>query len=322
MRLHRMWWFPVALCGAACSGSDARSSPIDAGSPLSDGGSIIDGRIEDRTPQLDLDAIWRWDASPTDPGDEPTPPPEPCDPDAGTDEPPDTNDDVYGLDGCRPAPSRLIVLGDSIAEGFSESFLVDSRLREWAPGVAFERYSFSGSRIVDLPGQAQRAAPGPGHVFVFIWSIGNDFSAGIQDANTDLTSRHAAFAEVFAYFGDQTRFPGGATFLLNTQYGTRDECVGGRPAPGGEIIERLRYLNKIFFLDVAEARTDTVAIDHYPDFLGHTMNANVQGCPYCGPDNTRWTDILGLHPNGVGIKHVGEKWAVAFARMLSGSCPR
>jgi hypothetical protein len=310
------------LCAAACTGSDASSDPSEAGSPAVDGGSILDGSIEDRTPALDLDVILSRDAFPTDPGDVGPLPGEPCDPDAGTDKPPDTNDDVYGIDGCRPVPSRLIVLGDSIANTFSDAFLVDSRLREWAPEVAFESYAEGGSAILHLPDQARRAAPGPEHVFVFIWSIGNDFSVGIQDANFDLTSRHAAFAEVFAYFGDQTRFPGGATFLLNTQYTTRDECSGRLPALGTELLERLRYLNKLFFLDVAEARTDAIAIDHYPDFLGHAAHANLKGCPHCGLDNTQWTDRVGVHPNAAGNEHVGEKWAVAFAGMLGGSCPR
>ena len=40
--------------------------------------------------------------------------PPPCDP-PSTSPPPDTDDDIYGLDGCRPKPARLVVLGDSIA---------------------------------------------------------------------------------------------------------------------------------------------------------------------------------------------------------------
>ena len=216
------------------------------------------------------------------------------------------------------------MLGDSIAAGFSESFLVDSRLREWAPEVTFERYSLSGSAILDLPGQAQRVAPGPGHVFVFIWSIGNDVPRGLNQPNADLSRYHAAFAEVFGYFRDQSRFPGGVTFLLNTQYTVRDECdaPGAEPWEGPEARDRWRNLNEIFFLDVAEASSDAVAIDHYPDFLGHTRNANIKGCPHCGPDNTQWTDFGGVHPNAAGNKHIAEKWAVAFARMLEPSCPR
>jgi hypothetical protein len=83
-------------------------------------------------------------------------------------------------------------------------------------------------------------------------------------------------------------------------------------------MDRVFYLHEVFFLDVAEARADTVAIDHYPDFLGHGMNANIKGCPYCGPDNTAWVDGT-YHPAEAGVEHVSDKWEVAFAQML-GSC--
>src|SRR5687767_6233758 len=83
--------------------------------------------------------------------------------------------------------------------------------------------------------------------------------------------------------------------------------------------EHFLYLNKTFFLDVAEARSDTVAIDHYPDFLGHGTNANIKGCPHCGRDNSKWFGF-GFHLNETGNAHVAEKWTVAFDKMLAGSC--
>jgi hypothetical protein len=318
----------LALCAAACSGGEENLGPLDAGSPAADAAEAMDQSVTDRTPPLDFDAAWSSDCRPRPPdstGNEPRPPAEPCDPDAGAGEPPDTNDDVYGIDGCRPVPARLIVLGDSIAFVFGPNTPLVARLREWAPNVTWEGYAENGSQVASLPAQARRAAPGPGHVFVFIWSIGNDLLAGgILEPCADLSPYHAAFAEVFGYFGDRSQFPGGATFLLNAQYETKDGC--GVPAAfpwrGPEVIERVLNLNKLFFLDVAEARPDTVAIDHYPDFLGHAANANIKGCPHCGQDNTQWTDFFGYHPNEAGRAHVGDKWAVAFAQMLAPSCPR
>jgi hypothetical protein len=109
-------------------------------------------------------------------------------------------------------------------------------------------------------------------VFVFIYSIGNDLLLGqILQPDADLTPIHAAFAQVIDFFGDRARFPGGATFLLNTYYDPFDNCdaPGARPWRGRATMDRVLYLRKVLFLDVAEARTDTVAIDHYPDFLGH-----------------------------------------------------
>jgi hypothetical protein len=325
LRAFWLLFFPFA---AACTGSDENLSGIDAGSPDADAASVTDATtltdrsVSDRVPILDLDALRPWDANSPDPGDEPKPPPEPCDPDAGAGEPPDTNDDIYGIDGCRPMPARLIVLGDSIATSFGADSPLTMKLREFVPSLAFELHAEAGSQMVHLPAQARRAAPGPGHVFVFIWSIGNDLGVGLLEPNADLTARQTAFAETLGYFSDSGRFPGGVTFLLNTQYVTRDNCdaPGALPGRNPEVVQRLLDLNEIFFLDVAEARPDTVAIDHYPDFLGHGANANIKGCPYCGRDNTQWTDRLGIHPNGAGTAHIAEKWEIAFAAMLGPSC--
>jgi hypothetical protein len=306
----------LSTLAAACTGGDPNLGTPDAGSPADA------FTIDDRTPVLDLDAILGRETQTT--GDEPQPPPEPCDPDAGADEPPDTNDDIYGIDGCRPVPSRLIVLGDSVALSFQDDTLLTPRFRDLAPNVDVEGYAEAGSGILSLPLQARRAAPGPEHLFVFIWSIGNDFglAGSLEAPDADLTSYQAAFGELFGYFGDQARFPGGATFLLNTQYVPRDNCAapGAAPWRGPEAVQRLLDLNKLFFLDVAEARPDAAAIDHYPDFLGHAANANIKDCPHCGQNNAQWTDPYGIHPNGAGQTHVAEKWAVAFAGMLGPAC--
>jgi hypothetical protein len=255
---------------------------------------------------------------------EPPPGPEPCDPDAGADQPPDTNDDIYGIDGCRPRPQRLILLGDSIASMFQPGSLLETGLRTRAPNVYFENYAFGGSKIQDLPAQARSAGPGPGHVFVWIWTIANGLLPDrLLEPDTDLAPFQAAFSDVFAYFTDPARFPGGATFLLNTQYGPFDDCdvPGAKIWEGPGTPERFRYLNQVFFLDVAEARSDTVAIDHQPDFLGHGTNANIKGCPHCSADNNTWLGF-GFHLNETGNAHVAEKWTVAFDLMLADSCPR
>jgi hypothetical protein len=97
----------------------------------------------------------------------------------------------------------------------------------------------------------------------------------VTNPNSDLEPLRAKFEEVFAYFNDKSLFPGGATFLLNTQYGPHDQCDAPEAhAYGGPaLVARLLEINRIMFLDVAEARSNTVAIDHYPDFLGHADNA-------------------------------------------------
>jgi hypothetical protein len=251
----------------------------------------------------------------------------PCAADAGLDDPPDTNDDIVGADGCRPSPARLVILGDSVAAmgGTAPDYhqsLMTARLRELAsPDLVFESFAMGGAVVADLPAQAKRAAPGAGHVFVWIWAIGNDMASGlVANPDADLAPLHASFDEVFDYFADRALFPDGATFLLNTQYWPFDECnaPGARPDPGPALLERFLALNQTFFLDVATARPDAIAIDHYPDFLGHADNANVRGCPHCGVDNTAWT--FSSHPTQAGSAHIADKWFVAFDAMLGAQC--
>jgi hypothetical protein len=248
--------------------------------------------------------------------------PHPCEPDAGTDKPPDTNPDIFGLDGCRPRPARLVILGDSIAEGHSGPSVAERLLPLAGPNLVVESFARSGARVRDLPAQASLAAPGAGHVFVWIWAIGNDMSSTdlVTNPNSDLAPLRAHFEQVLVYFGDAGLFPDGATFLLNTQYDPYDQCdaPGLKPWNGTVPTARFLQINQVMFLDVAQARPDAVAIDQYPDFLGHGDNANMRGCPHCGVDNTPWT--IGSHPTQAGAAHIGEKWAVAFEQMLGSSC--
>jgi hypothetical protein len=235
--------------------------------------------------------------------------------------PPRTADDIYG---CRPAPARVIVLGDSIADCsyvFDEAkcarTLITEHIRRYSPGVTMEEFSSPGTLFSQLPEQAKFVKGGPGHVFVWIHSIGNDLALRL----IDYPGWQAAWEETVRYFTDTSRFPDGATFLLNTQFSPDDQCpnpVTGNPSLSMEEEATLQEVNRRVFLDVAESRPDTVAIDQYPDWLGHGSNANLRGCPHCGADNTPW--LSGSHPNEVGNAHIAAKWIVALDRMLGGAC--
>src|SRR4030095_9900802 len=115
----------------------------------------------------------------------------------------------------------------------------------------------------------------------------------------------------------------GATFLLNTQYSPYDEC-GDPPGPktGVPLADEiwLQEVNRRLFLDVAEQRNDTVAVDHYPDWPPRGDNANILGCPHCGADNTSWMYDRN-HPNAIGHRHIADKWKVVLERMYASSCP-
>ncbi len=254
--------------------------------------------------------------------------PFPCVAGSGVSKPPDTNDDVYGFDGCRPIPQRFAVLGDSIpacigSDGFDGSCspqLVAEELARRAPGLRSERHAIPGAFVADLPSQAALVEPGPGHLVVYIWAIGND----LLQRSVDYDGWTAAFRQVFDYFTDTARFPDGVTFLFNAQYSPLDECFG---VPGTQSAYthadelNLQEVNRRLFLDVAEQRSDTVAIDHYPDWLGHGRNADVEGCPHCGADNTSWMADQ-LHPNALGHQHITAKWRLVFERMYGQDCPQ
>ncbi|MBK7581149.1 MAG: SGNH/GDSL hydrolase family protein [Myxococcales bacterium] len=248
-----------------------------------------------------------------------------CDPPSSS-PPPDTNDDIYGLDACRPKPARLVVLGDSIAAclgvGPSEctpNQLVDHLKQTIAPGVVLESKAKSGAFTAELPVQAQAVAGGPGHVLVWVYAIGNDLATD----KIDYLGWNKAWSEVFAYFTDTSRFPDGATFLLNTQYSPYDQCPDP-PGPSRGVTDEqeqlLQDVNKALFIDVAKQRADSVAVDHYPDFLGHGRNADLRGCPHCGADNTHWLQGDGTHPGPAGFAHMTEKWKEVFAKMYGSGC--
>jgi lysophospholipase L1-like esterase len=249
--------------------------------------------------------------------------PRPCKPEERVDRP-DTSDDIYGLDRCRPVPARFVVLGDSIAEGTgvrdaqSASNLLAGHLKATvAPDLTFERHTLAGARVHDLLIQMQQVTPGPGHVFVFIYASGADILA----SNFDTATLGADFTRVFDYFADTGRFTGGATFLLNTQYTTLDECyvAGAKQSLPASVVPVMIAMNKELFIDVAEARPDAVAVDQYPDFLGHGVNGNISGCPYCSTDNTPWTDD-GIHPNVLGHATIAAHWIKAVDQMFESGC--
>lgn len=253
-----------------------------------------------------------------------------CTPEESADRPVDTNDDIYGQDGCRPPVTRFIVLGDSIADctGVESAqcapYIIANALRLMgAPDLQFEMHAVAGSKVSDLLAQAQQVTGGPGHVFVWMYAIGNDWLSGAP-LSGDFSPYVAGYQDVFNYFTDSMSFPDGATFLLNTQYGLYDQCtVPGAKLPPILISDAGPDLlvegNRIIFLDVAKARTDTVAVDQYPDFLGHGLNADISGCPYCGPDNATWLDGT-IHPNVLGHAHIAEKWILALQSMTGPSC--
>jgi hypothetical protein len=249
--------------------------------------------------------------------------PRACDPNTLMAKPPDTNDDIYGMDGCSQVPSRFVVLGHSnaLAGGDqSAGALVANYIREtYAPGLEYQTHAALGSlgELEDLARQMRSVEPGPGHVAVWIFS----FPANPETFDYPLWL--GQLQTVFDYFGDAAEFPDGASFLLNAQYSPSDQCsariLGIGPALTPEQEQGLQDINRRLFIEPAVERADTVTIDHYQDWLGHAGNANVYGCPHCSFDNTLWQADQ-VHPNEIGRAKIADKWKIAVDQMYGGGC--
>jgi lysophospholipase L1-like esterase len=252
----------------------------------------------------------------------------------------DDNNDLVGLDCGRPLPARMVTLGDSIAACFSSFFgyrlcapaLISDYLRErYAPGLAYQTVAVPGAITTDVLTQALAVLPGPGHLLVWVYVGGNDLArcssqptqAALQTCIEDLLSAlPGMWSQIFAYFNDRGRFPDGVTFMLNTQYGPWDQCTRPRsPALGAAVDEPyLQRFNRDVIMQAALERSDTLAVDQYPDFLGHGGNADRRGCPHCYRDDNSFWLFDGTHPNDRGSQHIADKWKLAIDRMY-GSCP-
>lgn len=131
--------------------------------------------------------------------------------------------------------------------------------------------------------------------------------------------------KIFDYFTDTTRFPDGATFMLVTMYSVTDQCPDSRKplssySPQSMEDEYwLQYANDKLVVTLAKERTDTIAVDVYPDILGHGINYDVSTCPYYSSSNEIWF-IDDKHLNTEGYRHVAAQFKRAADRIYAKNC--
>jgi lysophospholipase L1-like esterase len=236
--------------------------------------------------------------------------------DAGTPPPPAT--------GTRPAPTRLIILGDSIVAclGVGDKngpACSPNKLHQYlaagvAPGISYENEAVSGAQAADVPAQQlPRVHGGPGHALVVVFVGGNDLrpymiasdtaaAAGFATVTTNVT---AAWTKVFAFFADKARFPDGTTVLVNNQYDPFDGCT----APPFFVSPRKAALLGTYNDLLAKLARESggVLIDQFSPYLGHGHHYAVASCPHYQKGAQPFMNDL-IHPNVAGHNNLFLQW--------------
>jgi hypothetical protein len=226
--------------------------------------------------------------------------------------------------GCGTTPKRYVVLGHSVAHCFAVGGInsdmcslktTHSLMAQRYPGITYENYAVDGAVIPDVvKTQLAKVAPGPGHVFVNLFIGGNDLAAHITESDTAAVAsweklKPQAIADhetMFAYFNDKSKFPDGATFMINSQYNPFDECVAGfysfvslrKQQIIGEFNQVLSTL--------VSAHKNSALVDQYSSFLGHGHNAKNATCPKYVANYAVWMSDM-VHPNAEGHVNLGKE---------------
>ncbi len=237
---------------------------------------------------------------------------------------------------CAETPSRLVVLGDSIAACFGVNgrdaascgpkiFSEDMATR-YAPGISYENLAVSGSVTTDIVDeQLATIFTGAGHAMVLIYVGGNDIQRYLTQADAaaeaglsaDLPGIKDDWRSIFAFFADTTNFPDGATIIMNNQYNPFDECT----APPFNLSSTKNALLVQFNTELANLADEEEGVyltDQYTAYLGHGHHYNVQACPHYQAGLQPFMEDL-IHPNVAGHAHLAVQWS-AMADTLYAGC--
>jgi lysophospholipase L1-like esterase len=218
----------------------------------------------------------------------------------------------------------MIVLGDSIAacQNVGGKMGPDCSLRKlydytkatYAPALTYENVAVGGAVTADVSAsQLGGVTPGPGAALVVIFVGGNDLAkyifasdaAAMKGLETDLPGVLAAWGQVFAFFGDRSKFPDGYRMIMNNQYNPFDDCTALPYNVSAKKFELLHQFNDEL-AKLAQARGATIT-DQYTPFLGHGHHYNVMSCPHYIPGAAGWMSDL-IHPNAAGHADLFEQW--------------
>ena len=251
------------------------------------------------------------------------------DPFAGGDAPPaGSGDAAHVSDGgifdaapvhsCVPAPTRVVVIGDSItacsviggamaADCMSKQFS-DYVIAHYGPGASYENYAVGGAQLADIAGQMANVPATQGPTLMMLFIGGNDLTPYLTQSDAAAMTgwtgtvepmMQSVYDATFAALASPAKFPGGATLLMNTQYNPFDDCTA---APYNISQAKTTILHE--FNDkiktIAEAHAAAaIVVDTHSPFLGHGHHYNVATCPYYIPNATPYMQDL-IHANAAG----------------------
>jgi hypothetical protein len=122
---------------------------------------------------------------------------------------------------------------------------------------------------------------------------------------TDLPDVLKAWDQIFAFFGDKTKFPDGYRLMMSSQYNPFDDCTAIPYNVTQKKFELLRQFNAEI-AKVAMSKGATLT-DQYTPFLGHGHHYNVMRCPHYMAGAAGWMSDL-IHPNAAGHADLFEQW--------------
>ncbi len=242
--------------------------------------------------------------------------------------------DAGGIRKCPVAPKRVVILGDSItnctviggpnaADCVSKLFF-DHVKTKWAPDAQYVNIAVGGAQTAGIKTQLAGLAGGPGHVLVMIYIGGNDLApyifqsdaAAMSAYNSILPGIVSDWEGIFTFFADTTKFPDGATIVMNNQYNPFDDCTAA-PYNLSALKSNLLHMFNAVLVDFAnEHFQNTIIVDQYTSYLGHGHHYNVSSCPHYAAGSTPFMKDL-IHANAAGNHHLADQLTAAVDTLFT-----
>lgn len=214
---------------------------------------------------------------------------------------------------CKSLPGQMVVLGDFTPAGrdpidgpndAKNGFkIVHEHLkRKYSrPSLVYKNYASPTSLFKELAETQMKSAPTgtSSPTLVLIHSGSNDLAEFITKsssaAETAFPTRWAesktTLDNLVAHFNDKTKFPGGATILINTLYNPFDDCkttIVPIFAVMDETKTRLMGQFNTNLKNYAKGVDNMHFVDLHGPFLGHGRNHENQNCASYKPNADIW----------------------------------